>query len=91
VRELENCIESAVVLCEGDLTAEHLPLPERTAARSEPKPEGAVRTLAEVERQHVLFVLEKAAQNRTLAARWLGIGRNTLARKLKDFGILGED
>jgi Nif-specific regulatory protein len=42
--------------------------------------------LAEVERAHVLSVLERAKGNRTEAARLLGIGRNTLARKLKSYG-----
>jgi Nif-specific regulatory protein len=44
-------------------------------------------SLAEVERRHILKVLDVAAQNRTVAARLLGIGRNTLIRKLKDFGF----
>jgi Nif-specific regulatory protein len=47
-------------------------------------PRGApIRTLAEVERDHILAVLEHAQQNRSVAAKLLGIGRNTLARKLK--------
>ncbi|MGV3620195.1 MAG: helix-turn-helix domain-containing protein [Archangium sp.] len=48
-------------------------------------------TLEQVERQHVLAVLDKAKGNRTLTAKWLGIGRNTLARKLKDFGVAEEE
>lgn len=86
VRELENCIESAVVLCDGSLRPEHLPLPERAASQA---PEDATRlkTLAEVERAHILDLLQRAAGNRTTAARWLGIGRNTLARKLREYGI----
>jgi Nif-specific regulatory protein len=89
VRELENCIESAVVLCDGELRAEHLPLPEG-AARPASVVEGAagaVLTLAQVERAHIIDVLGRAAGNRSTAARWLGVGRNTLARKLKGFGI----
>ncbi len=46
--------------------------------------------LAEMERQHILYVLERAKGNRTLAAKWLGIGRNTLARKLKEYGLADE-
>ncbi|MEW5850276.1 MAG: sigma 54-interacting transcriptional regulator [Myxococcota bacterium] len=46
-----------------------------------------IRTLEEVEREHILKVLAKAGNNRSKAAELLGIGRNTLARKLKDYGI----
>lgn len=46
-----------------------------------------VKTLATVEREHVLRVLEQVAGNRSVAARLLGIGRNTLMRKLKDYGM----
>jgi len=45
-----------------------------------------VSSLAEVERRHILRVLNKVDGNRTLAAKLLGIGRNTLARKLKKYG-----
>lgn len=97
VRELENCIESAVVLCDGEILPEHLPLPE--TSRLPPPPasiahasmEGAtVLPLAEIERRHILAVLDRAQGNRTQAAKWLGIGRNTLSRKLKEYG-LGEE
>jgi Nif-specific regulatory protein len=54
--------------------------PESPAALTRGAP---IRTLAEVERDHILAVLEHAQQNRSVAAKLLGIGRNTLARKLK--------
>jgi Nif-specific regulatory protein len=96
VRELENCVESAVVLCEGEVLAEHLPLPDAGKHSPLPPPPSTiatnapVATLAEVEKRHVLSVLERAKGNRTLAAKWLDIGRNTLARKLKEFGVADE-
>jgi Nif-specific regulatory protein len=99
VRELENCIESAVVLCEGEILEEHLPLPsvERAAAPAaeagEPVAAGgspALLPLAEVERRHILRVLETVKGNRTAAAKVLEIGRNTLARKLKEYGLADE-
>ncbi len=52
----------------------------------ETQPDGRVervKTLAEVERAHILAVLEQVGQNRSAAAKLLGIGRNTLARKLR--------
>ncbi|XXF74920.1 sigma 54-interacting transcriptional regulator [Myxococcaceae bacterium GXIMD 01537] len=96
VRELENCIESAVVLSEGEILEEHLPLPsaERAApaASASPGTEGApaLLPLAEVERRHILRVLEAVKGNRTAAAKALEIGRNTLARKLKEYGLADE-
>ncbi|MFT3707384.1 MAG: sigma 54-interacting transcriptional regulator [Archangium sp.] len=100
VRELENCVESAVVLCEGEVLPEHLPLPEAGKAAhftSAPSPTPAaprdapVSTLADVEKRHILAVLERAKGNRTQASKWLDIGRNTLARKLKEYGLGEED
>jgi Nif-specific regulatory protein len=46
--------------------------------------------LAEVERRHILRVLEAVKGNRTAAAKALAIGRNTLARKLKEYGLADE-
>jgi Nif-specific regulatory protein len=96
VRELENCIESAVVLSEGEILEEHLPLPtvDRAApAAVEATPSAGppgLLPLAEVERRHILRVLEAVKGNRTAAAKALEIGRNTLARKLKEYGLADE-
>ncbi len=94
VRELEHCIESAVVLCREEvLDVRHLSLPpggddEPTAeeraplgARAAGYPLGT--PLAEVEFDHIRRTLEACQGNRSEAARLLGIGRNTLARKLR--------
>ncbi len=94
VRELENCIESAVVLCEGEIFEEHLPLPKvdrpvpeaQAVKADEDVPEGML-SLAEVEKRHILRVLEAVKGNRTAAAKALQIGRNTLGRKLKEYGL----
>jgi Nif-specific regulatory protein len=88
VRELENCMESAVVIMERDqLRADDLPLPERSIEAATSTPDDRVRTLEEVEREHVLKVLERCEGNRSEAAQQLGIGRNTLTRKLKTYGL----
>jgi Nif-specific regulatory protein len=87
IRELENCVESALVLCEGsEITAEQLSLPQSTGAP--PSTRAAAfrpRSLAEVEREHILATLEAAEGNRSRAAALLGIGRNTLQRKLRQY------
>jgi DNA-binding NtrC family response regulator len=47
-------------------------------------------TLGAVERRHVLSVLGMSGQNRSLAARTLGITRTTLYKKLAEYGVEGE-
>ncbi|MEM7678024.1 MAG: sigma-54-dependent Fis family transcriptional regulator [Myxococcota bacterium] len=49
--------------------------------------DGPIETLAEVERRHILAVLERVGGHRSQAAQRLGIGRNTLTRKLKQYGL----
>ena len=48
---------------------------------------GSLSSLDEAERQHIVAVLQATGGNRTKAAFILGIERNTLARKIKRFGI----
>jgi Nif-specific regulatory protein len=86
IRELENCVESAVVLCEAsEIAPEHLAL--ATAPSGPTAPSGfRPRPLDEVEREHVLATLAAVGGNRSRAAEALGIGRNTLQRKLKAWG-----
>jgi DNA-binding NtrC family response regulator len=50
-----------------------------------------VKTLAEVEKEYITSVYIKAGKNKTLAAKWLGIGRATMYRKLVDHGIDKEE
>jgi transcriptional regulator with GAF, ATPase, and Fis domain len=93
IRELENCIESAVVLCDGGIIdAADLPLVVRPRANtrepglrssgSGPRLGDPDVPLAEIEQAHVEAVLAACDGNQSEAARRLGIGRNTLARKL---------
>jgi Nif-specific regulatory protein len=94
IRELEHVIESAVVMCDGDvIRARDLALAERrrTASGTMPAlslpPTGVVVgdpnvTLQQLEGEHLRLVLDAVKGNQSEAARRLGIGRNTLARKL---------
>jgi DNA-binding NtrC family response regulator len=95
VRELKNLLER-IVLLENDetLREDHLPaemmaqveslprvLREALAARGEG--DGDMPTLAEVEQEHILKVLESTQGNRSHAARILGISRQSLIERLK--------
>lgn len=87
IRELKNVIERAVILADEDLlTPEHLPAEFWTAA---PSPEAAESdtSLATVERNHILKMLEQSGGNKTEAARRLHIGLTTLYRKLQEYGL----
>ncbi len=89
IRELENLMERAVVLAEGGVVEpRHLPpdlqpdAPHVGASRH-----GGMATLEENERQHILWVLEQTAGNKSRAAEILGIDRASLWRKLKRAGL----
>jgi DNA-binding NtrC family response regulator len=87
VRELENVIQRAVALANGDtLRPEDLPEPVRGDRDVEPFPMEAGSTLESVEKRYILHVLEQQGGNRGRSAEVLGIGRNTLWRKLKAYG-----
>ena len=62
-------------------------LPPEIAGQVKSSDRSGLFSLAEVERRHVLRVLEELGGNRKETARVLGIGTNTLWRKLKQFGI----
>jgi two-component system response regulator HydG len=91
VRELENAIERAVLLAEGKPRIEPGDLPPET--RGQPSGSRAsapdqILTLEEVERRHILATLDRLGDNRTETAKALGIGENTLWRKLKGYGMV---
>ncbi|OGB92388.1 MAG: hypothetical protein A2Z31_01940 [candidate division NC10 bacterium RBG_16_65_8] len=90
VRELGNSIEHAVLLAPKDhiLPGDLPPSLRRKASSPNPgaDPTRPVR-LDDLERAHILTTLEKLAWNQARAAETLGIGRNTLWRKLKEYGI----
>jgi DNA-binding NtrC family response regulator len=87
VRELENIIERGVALSQGDtLEAAHLPDDLRDLTiRAFRRRDGRVIPLEEQERDYILWVLDEANGNQTLAAQMLGIDRVSLWRKLKRF------
>ena len=89
VRELRNVIERAVIVATDEvLRAEHLPEEFRGEEATLPdRPEGALLTLAEVEARHITRVLTHTNHQIGAAAEILGIHRNTLTRKMKEYGL----
>jgi len=91
VRELANSVTHGAVLAgDADVDARHLP-EEVTSPQTVALSSTLLRTLSDVEREHVLRVLEACGGRQIDAARVLGIGRTTLWRKLKAFGVEVEE
>jgi two-component system, NtrC family, response regulator AtoC len=86
VRELQNIIERAVALAEGDtLTLEDLPLDLQEYALA---PEnGRFTTLEEQEKDYIRQVLEFTRHHLAESARILDLPRTTLWRKMKKYGL----
>ena len=89
VRELENIIEHAFVLCHGSqIEIEHLPK-EFVKKFKEVKMNTtkSVGRLKEVETNAIIDVLKRHGGNRSKAAKELGIDKSTLWRKIKKYNI----
>jgi two-component system NtrC family response regulator len=87
VRELRNVLERGLILSDNNLIIEHtLPL-ELVGVLSERPSDAPFLTLQEVEREHIIKVLNFVNGRRAKAAEILGIGRKTLYRKLQALRI----
>ena len=90
VRELENIIQRAVALTEGDtIKVENLPPDLQNLDINMIDGDGLL-TLEETEKQHIIRVLQKTGNNKILAGRILNLPRTTLWRKLKKYDLLNE-
>jgi two-component system response regulator PilR (NtrC family) len=99
VRELENILERALALCEGErITADDLVLPDPGGAGQTPAPLAPAREppletaglderLAEMERKTILEALEETRWNRTAAAKKLGMSFRQLRYRLEKLGL----
>ncbi|MCF6155031.1 MAG: sigma-54-dependent Fis family transcriptional regulator [Candidatus Brocadia sp.] len=101
IRELQNVIERAVILCKGNaITSEHLPISIvkgasfvekdklQTSAKSvsfDIPPHGL--SLDALEKQLVTQALEKSKNNKTKAAKLLGLTRGTFRYRLQKYGL----
>jgi len=101
VRELQNVIERAVILCSDgeELQPSHLGFggaasvsnaaasASATVAASSTHDDQEIESLGQVEKRYILRALERCGGNRTHASRKLGISIRTLRNKLKEYGI----
>lgn len=92
VRELENIVERAVLLCRGQvIDLEDLPValrPEEQGA-TEPESRRLPDLLASIERQAIRVALERHGGIQTQAAAELGISERVLRYKMKKYGLEG--
>jgi Nif-specific regulatory protein len=91
VRELRNAIEHALVLGSSQsIQVEDLPASvtgRATAFATDPGMAASSPALREAERRHILAVYEQCGRNKKKAAELLGISRDTLHRKLREYGV----
>lgn len=93
VRELKSILQSAVNLAQGEPIHErHLPVHITATLKECLEDEiiladSKIRPLAEVEKDHILHAYKQTGENKSKTARLLGIGLNTLRRKLASYGV----
>jgi PAS domain S-box-containing protein len=91
IRELQNVLEHAFILCHGtEIEPSHLPSDFLHAAgcgEDRPQTMPAPHLLAKTETQQIIETLHKYRGHRVKAAHELGIDKSTLWRKMKKYGI----
>jgi len=90
VRELENFIEYAFILCHGTrIELDHLPkeLCNGYLNRETSKERTVIKPLATSEENTIRAALEEHGWNRSATAAYLSINTSTLWRKMKKYGI----
>jgi DNA-binding NtrC family response regulator len=96
VRELANCLERAVILCDGDaITPDHVTLNQKLVFESSfgnLQMDGALEETAKeamriAETQHIARALKQTKGNKSRASELLRVSYKTLLTKIKEYGI----
>ena len=82
IRELQNAIEKAVIMCDGEIIK-----PEHIELHAATRPATEAQTLEEMERQLIANAIEQCGGNLSQVATQLGITRQTLYNKIKRYGL----
>ncbi len=87
VRELQNVLERGMILSEQNLITEKaLPL-DLVVTLDQGSSDRPFQSLQEIEREHILRVLDYVEGHKTKAAKILGIGRKTLYRRIQELNL----
>ncbi len=100
IREFANCMERAVLLCDDEVILPrnlHLGTVPGRVVRDQPvniaeaattnSDDNAGRYLAVIEKEHIDLVLKSVSNNQVKASEILGIHRNTLRKKIQEYGL----
>jgi len=96
VRELENCIERAIILCDNDvISADHISLNQQVSVESSLRTLPMGGTLEDVakeatrivETQRIIRALKETRGNKSRAAEILQVSYKTLLTKIKEYGV----
>ncbi len=94
IRELQNIIEYAFILCRGGLIyPEHLPTTMEVSTPAHPVATtngGEPKCLEEIEKQAIFDALKRNSWKRMKTCRELGISKDTLRRKISRYELLGK-
>ena len=92
IRELENVIGNACMMADGRfIDINDLPERLREAQRDDSRTDEALFSLEEVQRRHIMRVLDLMGGNKLRAARILGVGRATIYKLLSRIKIEAQD
>ncbi len=91
IRELKAIVHSCTNLSKGkSFEADHLPVELKTIKKVNRVKNSdnniTIKPLSEIEKEHILNVYHHLKNNKSMTARVLGIGLNTLRRKLQSYG-----